>query len=338
MEKFIVTTTDNIERGTIESYHGVINVNIVIGTNLFSDIAASFTDIFGGQSESYQKKMNSMYDMVQNKLILKAKSLGANAIVGFRIDFDEISGKGKGMLMISGIGTACFVHYNAAIDKDISNSHYSINANDLNTQVEIKKAVDKAKESISLESLTSQEWELIMEQPEIDLLDKMILYSSAFDEKKVDLYISKFSPDEVIPYLYEKSMTDRIVCKIIKNCNLFDPNSILKFIDVNLRRVVSLLDSDKLYYSNDDLKLMKEICDKLERLPDKGQIVRGKTNILGKEHDIYICQNGHKNEIESEFCTKCTLDVKGLNYNDRKTISRFKSKVELLSEMLSSNK
>ena len=73
---------------------------------------------------------------------------------------------------------------------------------------------------------------------------------SQFDEKKVDLYISKFSPDEVIPYLYEKSMTDRIVCKIIRNCNLFDPNSIIKFIDVNLRRAVSLLDSDKLYYSN----------------------------------------------------------------------------------------
>lgn len=37
----IVTTTNSIEGYTIRKYLGVVNANVVIGTNLFSDIAAS---------------------------------------------------------------------------------------------------------------------------------------------------------------------------------------------------------------------------------------------------------------------------------------------------------
>ena len=47
MEKFIITTTPTIEGHPIKEYLGTINVNEVIGTNFFSDFAASFTDVFG---------------------------------------------------------------------------------------------------------------------------------------------------------------------------------------------------------------------------------------------------------------------------------------------------
>ena len=48
----IVTTTNSIEGYTIRKYLGVVNANVVIGTNLFSDIAASLTDVFGGRLEA----------------------------------------------------------------------------------------------------------------------------------------------------------------------------------------------------------------------------------------------------------------------------------------------
>lgn len=41
----------------------------------------------------------------------KAANMGANAILGLKIDFDEISGKGKSMFMISAIGTAVIVKH-----------------------------------------------------------------------------------------------------------------------------------------------------------------------------------------------------------------------------------
>ena len=42
----IITTTNSIENAIIESYLGIITTNIVVGTNLFSDLAAPLTDIF----------------------------------------------------------------------------------------------------------------------------------------------------------------------------------------------------------------------------------------------------------------------------------------------------
>jgi len=40
MDKFIITITPTIEGHPIKAYLGAINVNVVIGTNSFSDFAA----------------------------------------------------------------------------------------------------------------------------------------------------------------------------------------------------------------------------------------------------------------------------------------------------------
>ncbi|WP_195588718.1 YbjQ family protein [Bacteroides finegoldii] len=102
----IITTTENIAHFQISEYMGAVCSHIVMGTNIFSDIAASFTDFFGGHSSSYQGKLSLMYDEVSKDIESKACHIGANAIVGIRIDFDEISGKDKSMFMVSISGTA----------------------------------------------------------------------------------------------------------------------------------------------------------------------------------------------------------------------------------------
>ena len=102
----IVTTTNSVEGYSIRKYLGVVNANVVIGTNLFSDIAASLTDVFGGRSGSYKSKLTTIYDEVMKELIGKAENYHADAIVGLHVDFDEISGGGKSMFMVSASGTA----------------------------------------------------------------------------------------------------------------------------------------------------------------------------------------------------------------------------------------
>ena len=52
----------------IQEYLGVVNANIVIGANVISDFAASLTDFFGGTSDSYQKRMNEMYESAIKEL------------------------------------------------------------------------------------------------------------------------------------------------------------------------------------------------------------------------------------------------------------------------------
>lgn len=102
----ITTTTPSIEGRNILRYFGPINANVVLGTNIFSDILAEVTDIVGGQSESYQNKLDYLYSQVIEKIKKVAEEQGANGIVGLTIDINEISGKGKSMFMISALGTS----------------------------------------------------------------------------------------------------------------------------------------------------------------------------------------------------------------------------------------
>ena len=43
----IVSTTNDIKGYEINKYIGLVNANIVIGANVFSDFFASFTDVLG---------------------------------------------------------------------------------------------------------------------------------------------------------------------------------------------------------------------------------------------------------------------------------------------------
>ena len=102
----IITSTNDIKNYNITNYIGLINANIVIGANFFSDLFASFTDVLGGYSESYQNTLDNIYNKVLNELKQKAVQCGANALIGVHFDFDEISGKGKSMFMVTAYGTA----------------------------------------------------------------------------------------------------------------------------------------------------------------------------------------------------------------------------------------
>lgn len=106
MSSFIITTTNSVENQQVESYLGVVTSNFVAGTSIFSDIFASFSDIVGGTSGKYKGEMDKLYLRAKQEITASAQGLGANAILGYKIDFDEISGQGKSMFMISVSGTA----------------------------------------------------------------------------------------------------------------------------------------------------------------------------------------------------------------------------------------
>ena len=102
----IVTSTNDIKGYRITEYLGLVNVNVVIGANFFSDFFASFTDVFGGYSDTYQSKLDKIYSDAMRELTKKAEIKGADAIAGVHFDFDELSGKGKSMFMVTAYGTA----------------------------------------------------------------------------------------------------------------------------------------------------------------------------------------------------------------------------------------
>lgn len=99
----ILTTTSGIDGVAIRDYLGLVTGETIIGSNVFSDIFASITDIVGGRSSSYEKVLKQAKDAAIEEMTNKAKELGADAIIGIDIDYETI---GKGMLMVIATGTA----------------------------------------------------------------------------------------------------------------------------------------------------------------------------------------------------------------------------------------
>lgn len=64
--RFIITTTDTIENCPIKRYIDTICSNIVIGTNVFSDFAASVTDFLAGDL-AHIKENSKLFTMKHQK-------------------------------------------------------------------------------------------------------------------------------------------------------------------------------------------------------------------------------------------------------------------------------
>lgn len=101
----LITTTNNIDGKKIESYLGVVCGEVIVGVNFVKDIVASFSDVFGGRSATYEDELIKARESAMAELKQRAYSMGANAVVGVDIDY-EVLGANNGMMMVSVSGTA----------------------------------------------------------------------------------------------------------------------------------------------------------------------------------------------------------------------------------------
>lgn len=102
----IVTTTPNVEGKKIVEYKGIVSGEAIMGANIIRDLFAGIRDIIGGRAGAYEEKLNEAKNIAISEMIERAKALGANAIVGVTIDYEEMR---EGMLMVCCFGTAVVV-------------------------------------------------------------------------------------------------------------------------------------------------------------------------------------------------------------------------------------
>ena len=81
-----------------------MNGEAILGANFFKDLFAGLRDMVGGRSGTYERELQRARDIALAEMEERAKSLGANAVVGIDLDY-EVLGKGNGMLMVSASGT-----------------------------------------------------------------------------------------------------------------------------------------------------------------------------------------------------------------------------------------
>jgi len=106
VSKIILTTAPSLEGYKVIETLEIITAECVYGMNMLRDIFASFTDIFGGRSESSQRVLRDARKTCLNELKKEASILGADAVIAVDLDYSEFSGDGKSMLFLVASGTA----------------------------------------------------------------------------------------------------------------------------------------------------------------------------------------------------------------------------------------
>lgn len=334
---FIITVTNNLEGCVIERYIDTVCANVVVGTNVFSDIAASLTDFFGGFSGSYKSKLELIYNEAIKELRAKAKNLGANAVVGFSIDFDEISGGGKSMFMVSVSGTACAVKF-LRNDTELVEKSGVVSQEFIDTELKRRFIVEEINSGASLKPECE---EFLFEHPQRAVVDNLL--ERYIHAQYVDLHVKEFieryfailPKHEILDAVYAMfPENEKEIGELINCACLFSPKHVLELAKNNMHSAIGLLNAKKDFYGAEDLVFMKEILAIADALPDTGRIQMVKGGLFSREHEVFICENGHESNSEEEFCEVCGINIKGLDEGELMLVSRLRAMVDILEGSL----
>ena len=103
MEHKMITTTFDLPGYKIIENLGMTRGITVRSRDFFSSMGASFRALAGGKIEAYVKLCEEAREEAYRELIAHAESIGANAIIGFRYDANDIM---DGITEVLAYGTA----------------------------------------------------------------------------------------------------------------------------------------------------------------------------------------------------------------------------------------
>ncbi len=101
-----LTTAHTIPGRDIRELLGIVTAECVLGINVFRDMLGGLRDIIGGRSGTHQKALQEAREICLQELANRAGELGADAVIGVDLDYSEISGGNKGMVLLVASGTA----------------------------------------------------------------------------------------------------------------------------------------------------------------------------------------------------------------------------------------
>lgn len=84
---------------------GIVTGQSTTGTGVVTEFTSSFADLFGVQSNRYNKKIKVGEELCFSQIRKQTLDLGGNAVIATDIDYSEIGGD-KGMVMVCMTGTA----------------------------------------------------------------------------------------------------------------------------------------------------------------------------------------------------------------------------------------
>ncbi|WP_407422878.1 YbjQ family protein [Methanobrevibacter sp.] len=102
----ILTSSNTLQNKEIIDYKGLVTGESLIGSNIYKDIFSGVRDVVGGRTTQYEIELEKARDIALKSMEEKAESLGANAIIGLKISYDNLGGTMGNTILVTAYGTA----------------------------------------------------------------------------------------------------------------------------------------------------------------------------------------------------------------------------------------
>jgi len=102
----MILTTETAHNLAVNKRLGIVSAEVVVGMNIFKDMLTGVRNIVGGRTGNVQNALRDMRRQALSELKQEATQLGADAVVGIDLDYNEIGATGSTMLMLVVNGTA----------------------------------------------------------------------------------------------------------------------------------------------------------------------------------------------------------------------------------------
>ncbi|MCF3110914.1 heavy metal-binding domain-containing protein [Niabella sp. CC-SYL272] len=337
----LVLTTSSIEGRKIKSYLKPVSAHVVAGTNMFKDLFASFSDIFGGRSQTYQRELSAIYNEAIEAIKAAAFNIGANCILGLKIDIDEISGGGKSMFMITAVGTAAVLEEGTENIPRVTQFEHNpdIVSLDRLTFLNKRKSIIEEANAETLR-LTDDIWNLITAHQVTEVAPYLfkkcssILASTEIAtatqtkyQEFLTRYIDALPHETKIDLLYSaieqhaNAEFIKQISNILQQLHLLDFDrcrQLLEHNDFNKQKVgLKIATFDKPHYDKEDLRQFEHIKQIIESVfKERGMRVMKKQLLSSKEREVWNCEC-KKNNIEmGVVCDNCGKDIYGFTNNE----------------------
>lgn len=331
-KRILMTTTSSLDGWTIQEYLGPVSTEVVIGTGLFTDFFSSWTDFFGVESRSHQSKLDQIKERALATIEYKALRLRANAVLGLRVDHDEIGAGGKSLLMVTAMGTAVRAHRTGqSADSQIASRAGAISSHELNANRDRLRLLQKAQAG-KLDLGDRKVWDFIVDNKVVelaphvlqraDLLARQAGFEPERDRAWAELkeFFFRLLPEQASVHLYNALAAPGaeadFATQVIREASLLDVHRVIEMLQSGDRavraRVLQVVRADQPYYTSDDIAPLEALRATIPAAFVPIPITK-KKSLMG-EKEVWVCECGETTEARFPECVACSRDRYGIPY------------------------
>ena len=330
-KRMLLTTTSSLDGWIIQEYLGPVSAEVVIGTGLFTEFFSSWTDAFGMESHAHQGKLDLIKQRALAGIEYRALRLGANAVIGLRVDHDEIGASGKSLLMVTAMGTAVRAHRSGEREDPHAESRAgAISAYELGINRDRARLLARAEAGL-VDLADQKTWNFVVDNKVVEMaphvLKRATLLQSQFSYNPVERdrawdalkdFFLRLDREQAAEALYAAlggpDVEAEFALQVIIEAGLLDVERVTAMLQAGNEtvraRVLQVVRADQPYYTPDDIAPLQALRELVPVVCVPAPTVK-KKGLMG-EKDVWMCVCGEAVDVKNTECGTCGRDRHGV--------------------------